>query len=696
MNRVLLLLALLVFGSSIASAQTAPRKLALLVGISNYEKGKSAPPAWWDLNCKPDLDAMKQVLTERFGFAEKDILVLTDAAATRAGIVSAFEKHLAAQAKPGDIVAFHYSGHGQQVKDDNGDELDGLDETLVPFDYISQSATDAAKTNLRDDKLGELLTNLRKKMQGSDGKVNGNITLTFDCCFSGTATRGKPEAGRLKERGRGWNSKIDGPKPNLSTRGNGAPESESGLFTPDAAVAQGYIVLSATQSDQTAKEAEDERGKAMGAFTLFFTKELSRATPGTTYRDIFEKITFQLRGAVSQQDPSIEGEIDKKLFNDATLPAPQYFLVQAANNQQVKLPLGSLHGATIGSKFDLFKAGTSVSDANNKIAEAEIKSLDFTSSIAVLGDVYRGKLTPNQLVGARAVETHHAFNTHKMKVLIERGGEWSEPINSLEFVTTDGVTTENYDVLIKFATDSYHIVRKDGTQIADILRLDKLTESIREALLGEWRWQFLSQLKNSDPDAAVQIEVRVVPVEVQTDERGRVQKVLGDSKMERPANGQWNFAEGTYIMLELKNPSRVPAYVTVLDLSPDGSISPIFPHPEAPGIQENRIPADNTWHRIWGPQERPFVFRLGAPFGNEIFKVIATREPADFSPLLYQKAVVERGDNLLLSLDPNALPLGRLLLSAAKGQSTRGASFSGVPPTFWNTGEVMFTVKPLE
>jgi hypothetical protein len=684
------------FLTSTAHAQTAPRKLALLVGISNYEKGRSAPPSWWSLNCKPDIEAMRQVLMTRFGFADKDIHVLTDAQATRAGIIAAFTSHLINQAKPGDIVEFHYSGHGQQVKDDNGDELDGLDESLIPYDYISQSAADGAKTNLRDDTLGELLSKLKTKMQGPDGKVLGNITMTFDCCFSGTETRGAPPAGRLKERGRGWNEALDGPRPAISTRG-GAPESESGLFTPDAALAQGYIVMSATQSDQTAKEAEDERGTAMGAFTLFLTQEMNKATPGATYRDIFEKIAFDLRGAVNDQDPSIEGDINKQLFNNATLPSPPYFLVQAANSQQVQLPLGSLQGATIGSKFDLYKAGTSVTEPQNKIAEAQIKSLDFTSSIAVLGDAYRGKFQAQQLLAARAVETAHAFGANKLKVLLPQGEAWSEPLRQLDVVTTDGATEDNYDVAISRHDNELVLQRKDGTTLSTLPTDDKAASAVKDALLGEWRWQFLGKLKNDDPDAAMKVDLRVVPVEVQTDERGRVQKVLGDSKMEAPKDGIWRLADGTYVMIELKNESRLPAYVTVLDLSPDGSISPIFPHPDAPGVQENRIPADNAWHRIWGPQERPFVFRLGAPYGNEIFKVIATREQADFSPLLYEKIVTQRGgDNLLASLDPASQPLGQLLLSATTGQSTRGASFSGVPPTYWNTSEAMFTVKPLE
>ena len=34
-----------------------------------------------------------------------------------------------------DVLMFHYSGHGGQVPDLNGDEEDGYDETICPIDF---------------------------------------------------------------------------------------------------------------------------------------------------------------------------------------------------------------------------------------------------------------------------------------------------------------------------------------------------------------------------------------------------------------------------------------------------------------------------------------------------------------------------------------------------------------------------------
>jgi len=108
------------------SAASAPRKLSLLVGISDYKltPENPQPPEWWPLNCGNDLGRLKSALRGRFGFPEGDIRLLADKAATRKGIEDAFREHLIDQVHPGDIVYFHYSGHGQQILDDNGDEID--------------------------------------------------------------------------------------------------------------------------------------------------------------------------------------------------------------------------------------------------------------------------------------------------------------------------------------------------------------------------------------------------------------------------------------------------------------------------------------------------------------------------------------------------------------------------------------------
>ena len=65
-------------------------------------------------------------------FQEKNIAVVRNV--TRKGFENAFKRYLIDRVQRGDIAYFHYSGHGQQIADDNGDEADGYDETLVAID----------------------------------------------------------------------------------------------------------------------------------------------------------------------------------------------------------------------------------------------------------------------------------------------------------------------------------------------------------------------------------------------------------------------------------------------------------------------------------------------------------------------------------------------------------------------------------
>ena len=107
---------------------------ALLIGInytgtSNQLKG-----------CINDVRNLQPFLNQRYGFAHDDMVVLTDdqqnpaGRPTRANIIRAMH-WLVAGAQPNDSLFLHFSGHGSQTEDLDGDEEDGLDETILPEDF---------------------------------------------------------------------------------------------------------------------------------------------------------------------------------------------------------------------------------------------------------------------------------------------------------------------------------------------------------------------------------------------------------------------------------------------------------------------------------------------------------------------------------------------------------------------------------
>ncbi|MEO1429146.1 MAG: caspase family protein, partial [Cyanobacteria bacterium J06633_8] len=107
-----------------ALADNNPRKLALLVGINQYPQIPALK------GCLTDVELQRELLIHRFGFQPSDILCLTNKQATRQGIENAFLEHLVNQAKPGDVVVFHFSGYGSRIKTKS--LLGGMENALIP------------------------------------------------------------------------------------------------------------------------------------------------------------------------------------------------------------------------------------------------------------------------------------------------------------------------------------------------------------------------------------------------------------------------------------------------------------------------------------------------------------------------------------------------------------------------------------
>jgi metacaspase-1 len=90
--------------------------------------------------CINDVHNIKQFIQQNYGFPVADTVILTDdqqdpgSRPTRANIIRGM-KWLVKDAQPGDSFFLHYSGHGAQTEDTDGDEEDGLDETILPMDF---------------------------------------------------------------------------------------------------------------------------------------------------------------------------------------------------------------------------------------------------------------------------------------------------------------------------------------------------------------------------------------------------------------------------------------------------------------------------------------------------------------------------------------------------------------------------------
>ena len=116
---------------------------ALLVGINRYAHVESLRFA------EADATAFHRLLRDRCKVPEDHIRLLIGREATLAALRAGLE-WLSQVAEAGDTVLFYFSGHGSFVQDKNGDEEDGFDECLVPFDAALNRLSE---TTLLDDEL---------------------------------------------------------------------------------------------------------------------------------------------------------------------------------------------------------------------------------------------------------------------------------------------------------------------------------------------------------------------------------------------------------------------------------------------------------------------------------------------------------------------------------------------------------------
>ena len=240
-----------------ALAQPTARKLALLVGVDKYPDSPLH-------GCVTDVDLQRELLIYRFGFVPSDILTLTDAQATRDNIETAFVTHLSEQAKPGDVVVFHFSGCGSRVS--LGESPGIMQNSLVPADDVLPLLANRAVNDILEETLLLLVRSLATE----------NAIAILDTSYP---YPGFPKNGNFRIRSR--------PRPTIGQPSLAELTFAEGLRSrpnlgPDAAI------LAAGANSQLAAEQE-WNGFTAGLFTYALTQTLWWATPASSFSVCFSR-----------------------------------------------------------------------------------------------------------------------------------------------------------------------------------------------------------------------------------------------------------------------------------------------------------------------------------------------------------------------------------------------------------------------
>jgi hypothetical protein len=280
---------------TVAAASPAhAERYALLVGVSKYAASATAGTTLDLEGPAEDVPALRRLLVERQGFAEPNIVVLVNEAATRQAILARLAERVAAM-RDGDFLLFYFSGHGTSAFDAKMRPVNAFigpnSGALAPYDLRLDSPERAADSLLigRRD-LRPILERLPRSSQ---------MLVILDACYSENSVRTIRQRLLGKTRGIALGTL-------LPTGGSGASpataSAETERFAAEAERAYPYtnvLALTAASKDEQAIDIDSRMmiegkyptidGKPHGAFTNSLLEAVSGASD--TNRD--GVITFQ-------------------------------------------------------------------------------------------------------------------------------------------------------------------------------------------------------------------------------------------------------------------------------------------------------------------------------------------------------------------------------------------------------------------
>ncbi|GAB4093996.1 caspase family protein [Flaviaesturariibacter terrae] len=358
---------------AIVSAAAAQEQRALVIGIDTYQPPDGVTPSndggridFQNLDgCKNDALSMKQLIS-LYGFSSDNTRELYDRNATRDAILAEMNRLLSAS-KKGDVAFIYYAGHGSQVRNTRNGEADQRDESMVPSNTWEKGVSD-----IRDKELATIFNKFIDK--------GVKLTVIYDCCHSGSMSRGAPRYTATKPRFiAGTNVDVaDAVKPPVPER---RPNSD-------------FLMISAAQDNEFAQELVDNNGQPHGAFTVSLLQAIQQNSIDVPVSTLFQSIRSILKSNGMRQEPVLAATDERRHQNLFGVPATKLvdeLLVsgRVAENGKVRLQAGMALGVGVGNELEL------VNDSKVKLRITEMKGVAESEADLVSGkadDIKPGSL----------------------------------------------------------------------------------------------------------------------------------------------------------------------------------------------------------------------------------------------------------------------------------------------------------------
>ncbi|KAI1746426.1 caspase domain-containing protein [Xylaria scruposa] len=387
-----------------------PQKWAVLIAVNFYMPGKVRHPVYAGSlrGCVNDVEIAEHYLINHQHVDPQRILKLTASFPTAIdsdrpaepkeqwptyeNIKLALER-VTGDAKRGDIVYIHYSGHGGRavtivpnLKPGNSALLHrpGIDEALIPTDF------NQGGRYLRDVELACLL-----KVMVNKGL---HVTVVLDNCHSGGMGRDGAELlqGPTIRSIQGTDADgVDWVK--LNTDKSDIPQSELestamiGTWQRNSTAGpspQGWVMITACQPHEKTGEMTFKFPrfgfKIMGYLTYVWYESLLNAPGNIAYQALFRRARERMKEVQPQVTPVIMGNVGQQMFLNVATEVTHTISVSNLPAQRLLLQGGQAHGICEGDVFGIFSWDVSRIDISSPwLATAKVQVVRDTEAEAV-------------------------------------------------------------------------------------------------------------------------------------------------------------------------------------------------------------------------------------------------------------------------------------------------------------------------
>jgi len=693
-----------------------PTLYALLIAADRYLPNHLPEGTYPSLKgCVRDVTHVEEFLKRRLGMTDDRIIKLTstntgaaeppeppERRPTYENMVAAF-KQLGGQARPGDQVFIHYSGHGGRsptsIPKVKGAKA--LDESLVPIDI-----GDPRARYLRDHELARLLRDMTDK--GLD------VTVVLDSCHSGGATRGVRDAVTdVAVRGVDFVDRTDRPTDSLvasqaeleetwAALGARAPGGSTRNLAAGDDRGEGYTLLAACRPNELANEAVFEGTERNGALTYWLLDTLLQLDPGMTYKMVHDRVVAKVHSRFELQVPVLQGDPGRVVFgSEHVKPEFTTLVVEVAKDGKgVTLETGQALGVRAGAQFVIYpRTAVNLSRPEDRIALVRVTRIGATTSLAEVVQTYGTRKIEQGdqavLLGVASVKLVRKVRTVPNPKVPGQGVNQAAALRTIEQAVPDSQgwvevaqAADPADFVVTLSDDGAHYAICDGSgiPIANLrppLGVDEAgaPAALVRRLVHLVKFRAAQELENKDVRSPLKNKIKVTLLGTQT-EFDPAEDTPKPTPFDRRGDVP-TVRHGDWVFLKIENASPSDLNVAVLDFQPDWGISQVLPLKSSfeeidSGGEPLVLPL-----RAWLPD--------GYDQGSDTLKVLAAVDPADFRvlelPALDQPIAPKgmRGGNSLL---------GHLLSALGEEKPrTRNLEVAANPSEEWASAQVVIHVE---